>query len=178
VSAPNGQSDSSGRDALPPTVDAFATFRPRRGRAVALGVAWSALVVFGALAVLMPAETLGHWSIIDRLMFFALGVVIAVVAWRYASITAVPTRQGLVVRNLVLTRSLTWPEVVGVQFGGGEPWVTLDLDDGDTLAVMAIQKADGEVSGREASRLAALVQAFGESRHRNGGGTERGGERS
>ena len=68
-------------------------------------------------------------------------------------------------RNLVLTRTLSWPEVVGVQFGGGEPWVTLDLDDGDTLAVMAIQKSDGEVSGREASRLAALVQAFGESRH-------------
>ena len=47
---------------------------------MALGVAWSSLVVFGGLAVLMPAETLGHWSIIDRLMFFALGVVIAVVA--------------------------------------------------------------------------------------------------
>ena len=64
-------------------------------------------------------------------------------------------------------------EVVGVQFGGGEPWVSLDLDDGDTLAVMAIQKADGDVSGREASRLAALVQAFGESRPRRprpGGG--------
>jgi hypothetical protein len=67
------------------------------------------------------------------------------------------------VRNLVLTRTLEWAEVVGVQFGGGEPWVTLDLEDGDTVAVMAIQKADGDVSGREASRLAALVQAFGET---------------
>ena len=66
-------------------------------------------------------------------------------------------------RNLVLTRTLTWPEVVGIQFGGGEPWVTLDLEDGDTVAVMAIQKADGAVAGREASRLAALIQAFGEA---------------
>ncbi|MEO7447117.1 MAG: PH domain-containing protein [Humibacillus sp.] len=147
------------------TSEAFATFQPRRGRAVALGVVWSSLIVFGALAVLMPAETLGHWSIIDRLMFFALGAAIAAIAWRYVAIKAVPTREGLLVRNLVLTRTLSWPEVVGVQFGGGEPWVTLDLDDGDTLAVMAIQKSDGEVSGREASRLAALVQAFGESRH-------------
>ena len=47
--------------------DAFALFRSRRGRAVALAVAWSSLLVFGGLAVLMPAETLGHWSIIDRL---------------------------------------------------------------------------------------------------------------
>ncbi|TQM58300.1 PH domain-containing protein [Humibacillus xanthopallidus] len=171
MSSPTGPSS---RDA-DPAPDAFATFRSRRGRAVALGVAWTALIVFGGLAVLMPVETLGHWSIIDRLMFFALGVVIAVVAWRYASISAVPSREGLIVRNLVLTRTLTWPEVVGVQFGGGEPWVTLDLDDGDTLAVMAIQKADGEVSGREASRLAALVQAFGESRHRDGDGPQRAG---
>ena len=167
MSTPTSPSGPSGTD---PARDAFALFRSRRGRAVALAVAWSSLLVFGGLAVLMPAETLGHWSIIDRLMFFALGVVIAVVAWRYASISAAPTREGLVVRNLVVTRSLTWPEIVGVQFGGGEPWVTLDLDDGDTLAVMAIQKADGEVAGREASRLAALVQAFGESRHGDGDG--------
>ena len=89
---------------------------------------------------------------------------IAFLAWRYASIRAVPSRAGLVVRNLVLTRTLEWPEVVGIQFGGGEPWVTLDLEDGDTVAVMAIQKADGPLAGREASRLAALVQAFGEAR--------------
>jgi hypothetical protein len=175
---PTEPTEPTGPDAGVPPTDAFATFRPRRGRAVAYGVAWSSLVVFGGLAVLMPEETLGHWSIIDRLMFFGLGVAIAVVAWRYASISAVPTRQGLVVRNLVLTRRLTWPEVIGVQFGGGEPWVSLDLDDGDTLAVMAIQKADGEVSGREASRLAALVQAFGESRNHDGDGSERGGEGS
>ena len=41
--------------------------------------------------------------------------------------------------------------------------MTLDLEEGDTVAVMAIQKADGPVAGREASRLAALVQAFGET---------------
>ena len=173
MSAPPGSGPTA------PSGDAFATFRPRRGRAVAFGDAWASLAVFGGLAVLMPAETLGQWSIVDRLMFFALGVAIAVVAWRYASISAVPTREGLVVRNLVLTRTLSWPEVVGVQFGGGEPWVSLDLDDGDTLAVMAIQKADGDVAGREASRLAALVQAFGESRHRDdGAGPGRGGEDS
>ena len=106
----------------------------------------------------------GRWGLPDRIMLFGLGVVIAALAWRYASIIAVPSREGLRVRNLVLTRSLEWPEIVGIQFGGGEPWVSLDLLDGDTLAVMAIQKADGEVAGREASRLAALVQAFGESR--------------
>ena len=148
----------------PPGSQALAPFRPRRGRAVALGVVWTSLLVFGAIAVAMPAQVNGQWGIGDRLMFFGLGVAVAFVAWRYASIVAVPSRAGLVVRNLVLTRTLAWQEVVGLQFGGGEPWVTLDLDDGDTVAVMAIQRADGPVSAEEASRLAALVQAFGEAR--------------
>ena len=143
--------------------DALAPFRSRRGRAVALGAMWASLVVFGAIAVVMSTQGEAGWGPGDGLMFFGLGVVVAFIAWRYASIVAVPSRSGLVVRNLVLTRTLQWPEIVRIQFGGGEPWVSLDLEDGDTVAVMAIQKADGPVAGREASRLAALVQAFGEA---------------
>ena len=41
--------------------------------------------------------------------------------------------------------------------------MSLDLDDGDTLAVMAIQRADAEFGRAEAGRLAALVQALGPS---------------
>lgn len=148
--------------------EALAPFRPRRGRGVALGVVWTSLVLFAALAVLMPSQGGSRWGVPDRLMLFSIGAALALVAWRYASIAALPSREGLVVRNLVLTRRLEWPEVVGIQFGGGAPWVTLDLDDGDTLAVMAIQKADGEHATREASRLAALVQAFGEAPERHG----------
>jgi len=124
---------------------------------------WSTLLLFGLIAVFIPEQVDGRWGLADRLMLFGLGVAIAVLAWRYASIAAVPSRERLVVRNLVVTRTLEWPEVIGVQFGGGAPWVTLDLDDGDTVAVMAIQKADGELANREASRLAALVQAFSEA---------------
>ncbi|EWT02916.1 hypothetical protein N865_00825 [Intrasporangium oryzae NRRL B-24470] len=159
-----------------PTPDAFAPFRPRRGRVVALGVVVASLVVFGGIAVIIPTQVDGRWGLGDRLMFFGLGVVIALLAWRYATIMAVPSRAGLVVRNLVLTRVLEWPEVVGVQFGGGAPWVTLDLADGDTVAVMAIQKADGETADHEASRLAALVQVFGEVPDGGGRGNGRRGD--
>lgn len=146
-----------------PPAEALAPFRPRRGRAVALAVMWASLVIFGAIAVLIPAQVDGRWAAGDRLMFFGFGVALALLAWRYAAITAVPSRDGLVVRNLVVTRALEWSQVVGIQFGGGEPWVTLDLEEGDTLAVMAIQKADGPVAEQQASRLAALIQAFGET---------------
>lgn len=149
--------------AVPGPHDAFAPFRPRRGRFVALGIVWGSLILFGVLAAILPTVA-GHavWGLVDRLMFFAIGVVIALLAWRFASLSAVPSREGLVVRNLVVTRRLEWTEIVSVQFGGGAPWVSIDLDDLDTVAVMAIQKADGPYGEQEASRLAALIQALGE----------------
>lgn len=124
-----------------------------------------ALVVFGALALLLPPQDgLTEWQAGDRVLVAGVGVAIAALCWRYATIRALPSREELVVRNLFTTRRLTWPEVVRVQYGAGAPWVTLDLQDTDTLAVMAIQRADGDISAAEASRLAALVQALGEGR--------------
>ena len=129
-----------------------------------MGVALAALVIFTAGAISVPQgdPMVGGWTILDRLTLVLIGVAIAVLMWRYASIRAVPTREGLVVRNLFTTRRLDWPQIVRVQFGGGAPWVTLDLDDTDTVAVMAIQKADGGFSRAEAGRLSALVQVNGE----------------
>ena len=46
--------------------------------------------------------------------------------------------------NLLRTRFLEWPEVVRVGFRRGDPWVLLDLADGETQPVMAIQANDGE----------------------------------
>ena len=60
-------------------------------------------------------------------------------------------------RNVVYTTRLEWAQIVAVRFGGGDPWVTLDLDDGEVLAVMAIQRADGDRGRAEARRLATLV---------------------
>jgi hypothetical protein len=56
-----------------------------------------------------------------------------------------------------------WRSITDISFSGGDPWVSLELDDGDRLAVMAIQRADGEFGRAEAGRLAALVQALGPS---------------
>ena len=122
------------------------------------------VVVFGLIAVLLPSpESGGQWTIGDRVFFMGVGLSIAALLWRYATIRAIPTREDLTVRNLFTTRTVSWPSVVDVRFSGGDPWVTLELDDTDTLAVMAVQKADGAYGRSEASRLAALVQALGPS---------------
>lgn len=144
---------------------ALRPFRSGRGRLVATVMAVLSLVVFGGLALLLPTNAgLTTWQGGDRVLVAAIGVLIALVCWRYATIRAVPSTEGLLIRNLVLTREIAWAQVVDVEFGGGAPWVTLELDDTDTVAVMAIQRADGDGAMAEAQRLAGLVRDLGEAR--------------
>jgi hypothetical protein len=146
--------------------DPYAVFRPRRGRRVAMTMAVLCLLIFTVGAISLPeVDPLhGGWDLVDRLVVVLCGVVVAAALWRYASIRAVPSPQGLVIRNLIMTRRLEWAQIVRVQFGGGAPWVSVDLDDTDTVAVMAIQKADGAPGRAEAARLSALVQVHGRPR--------------
>ncbi len=134
-----------------------AAFRPVRSRRVATVVGVAQAVVLVTLALVLPYSGPGAFQWYDR-----VGVVLmsAAVGWllsRYARIEAVPREDGLSVRNLLRARDLQWAEVVAVRFGSGDPWVTLDLSDGDTLAVMAVQRADGPRAQDEARRLSTLV---------------------
>ena len=96
--------------------EALRPFRSRRGRLVATVMAVVSLLVFGAIAVLLPTNAgLTTWQPVDRLSVAGLGVLIALACWRYATIRAVPSLDGLVVRNLVVTRTLTWAQVVDVE---------------------------------------------------------------
>ena len=144
----------------PGRVDPYAVFRPRQGRRVATTMSVLSVVIFTGVAMMMPwgDPALGGWGVSDRAMLAGTGLLLAAGLWRFASIRAVPSTRGLVVRNLIITRNLEWAEIVGVQFGGGAPWVSMDLADTDTIAVMAIQRADGAFGQGEAARLSALVQ--------------------
>jgi hypothetical protein len=139
----------------PSPIDPEAPFRPRRGRVLPLVMAGVAVVVCTVVAIGMGAG--GVWQVGDQLALVGLGLALAAFLGRYASIKAVPDDAGLTVRNLMLTRSVTWDEIIEVRFPDGAPWVTVELDDGDELAVMAIQRADGEVARDEALRLARMV---------------------
>ncbi len=139
------------------TADLYAPFRPRSARVVAGVLALLALLGFGSLAVILPNVTGVSTGAGDRLSIALVAVGIAWFCFRQATVRAVPDEHGLLVRNLVVTRNLEWSQVVSVRFGEGRPWVQLDLADGDTLAVMGIQRADGDLARAEARRLATLV---------------------
>ncbi|MEJ5868673.1 PH domain-containing protein [Pseudokineococcus sp. 5B2Z-1] len=131
-------------------------FAPRRARVVAVAVGAAALLGGLLLAVLVPE--LGTF---DRVGFVVVGALVAGFMALQARVRVVVDEQGLQVQNLLLSRRLEWAEVVQVRFGGGQPWVQLDLSDGDVLPVMAVQRADGAAAEAEAQRLATLVALHG-----------------
>jgi hypothetical protein len=135
----------------------YATFRPRLARVVTLGLMVLVLGLTAALVIALPSIGPEGESFGDQLAMGLLGLAIAWFCWRQASVQARVDRDGVTVRNLLLTRRLTWAEIVSVRFGQGRPWVQLDLADGDTLAVMGVQRADGAFADTEARRFATLV---------------------
>jgi hypothetical protein len=134
-----------------------APFRSRRGRAVTRVGAVAQAVVLVAAAAVLPWSGPAQVGWLDRVGFVVVAAVIGWFLLRLGGVAATPSETGLVVRNILLTRRLAWTEVLQVRFGPGDPWVTLEVADGDTLAVMAIQRADGEAGRLEAGRLATLV---------------------
>lgn len=133
-------------------------FRPRMVRAVGYAVAVIMLAALVGGAILIQG-----FSPLDRAGMVMVGVLAALFCHLQASVRVVAGPQQLEVRNLFRTRTVTWPEVVGVSFPMGDPWAHLDLADGSTLATWAIQRSDGKRGIADAHRLAALVRERGEA---------------
>lgn len=138
----------------------YDTFRPVRGAWVARVTAVASVVVFGLVAVYspMPLDSTPALHVVNRVGVALIGVAGAAFLWRYAVIRAVPSTTGLRVVNLFGSRDLEWAEILQVGFSGGAPWAVLELTDTEEVAVMAIQRADGDRARAEAARLAALIE--------------------
>ncbi|AXH95101.1 PH domain-containing protein [Ornithinimicrobium avium] len=150
-----------------PRRDPYDTFRPVVGAWVAGGMAVACVVTFALVAIFspMPLGSTPALSLVNRAGVALIGVAGAAFLLRYAVLRAVPSRSGLRVVNLFSSRDLEWAQIVQVGFSGGAPWAVLELDDTEELAVMAIQRSDGDRARAEASRLAALI----EHHHRTAG---------
>ncbi|WP_246071954.1 PH domain-containing protein [Miniimonas arenae] len=117
-----------------------------------------------ALFVFVRPNAATVLTLSDYLLMVVFAGALLVILWRQGTVTAVPDRDGITVRNLVRTTRVAWNEVVSVRFSSDRAWAQLDLADGEQLAVMAVQSADGAQARREAQRLAALAERFGGAR--------------
>lgn len=135
----------------------YAPFRPRAARLVATVLALLTFAGAVTIIIAMPQLPGSRFGAGDQVGTALLATGVCWFIYRQGSVRARPDTSGLRVRNLIHTRDVEWSQIVRVAFGSGDPWVRLDLDDGDTLAVMAIQRADGDRGQAEARRLATLV---------------------
>jgi len=133
------------------------TWRPRRARIVAFTIAGIVMVVLIVVAILLPSGGGRPFGLPDRIGIVAVGAVVAGFLVRQGLVRLDADERGLYVVNLFRKRRLEWPEVVAVSLRTGDPWLLLDLADGETLAVMGIQSSDGPTALAAAREVAALV---------------------
>lgn len=147
--APSAGARPDGRDG-----GLYARFRPRATRIVGLVlVAW---VAGGWVLFVVLTQRLENPPHAYQAGGAVLAGIICVFLYRQASVQAVPTSDGLIVRNVARRHHLDWAQIVAVRFGQRD-WVQLDLSDGHVLAVMAIQRVDGDRARAASRRLAGLV---------------------
>jgi hypothetical protein len=137
------------------------SWRPVLTRVVLLGLAAVSVGFFTLIAVIGPS----NWQRHDRIGIGVSGLLFALVLVVLARPVARADREGLTVVNFVRRRRLDWAEILGVNLRRGDPWVLLDLADGGTLAVVAIQTGSGlRQAVRAARELRACVDAYGTAR--------------
>ena len=133
------------------------TWRPLGVRLAGGGLGAMLLVVIVAAWIAFPQEVRDSFTIFQRGTLVFLGL-LAFSAW-FALVRsrAVATDQGLTVVNGYKRHELEWAEVVAVHLPAGAPWAILDLADGTTCPVMAIQGSDGARAKAAVRQLRALL---------------------
>src|SRR5699024_9466473 len=117
-----------------------------------------ALTLGGAVVLMIMLAVDGLLRSYYALWIVVLAGAAATFLLLHVLVIARATPGGLFVRNLVRRRNLPWASIVSVRFGPDRPWAQLDLADGTTWPVMAIQSADGAYGTEQARRLAAWVR--------------------
>lgn len=126
--------------------------RPLGIRVVGIAGCIFLFACFTALWLLLPSSVREDFDIFQRITAILFGVGILACFWALVRSRVDLTERGLVVVNGYKTRSLEWAQVVAIRLPQGAPWATLDLADGTTCSVMALQGSDG-VRAHEGVRI-------------------------
>jgi hypothetical protein len=127
---------------------------------VRIAAAMAAVVLVGMMTLLwllLSQEVQDTFSTFQRLTL--LLVVAFMVGTLYALFrtAAYADADGLTIVNGYRRRRLDWTQIVRVSLSSNRPWALVDLDDGSTASVMAIQTADGSRARKAARQLATIL---------------------
>ncbi|WP_344971147.1 PH domain-containing protein [Salinactinospora qingdaonensis] len=128
-------------------------------RVVGYGLAVLCMATMVTLAIILP-ET---WRLQDRLGLVFLGLLLVGGLYLLTRPKVVVAESSVTVVNVIRTYVLEWAEIIDVRMPVGEPWPTVDLADGSTLAVMGIQSNDGALARSCLAQFRALLHERGEA---------------
>lgn len=139
------------------TVSLPHTWRPLGVRLAGGALGSMLLVVCVAAWIAFPASVRESFTTFQRITMVFLSL-LAFSAW-FALVRsrAVATESGLLVVNGYRRRQLEWAQIVAIHLPAGAPWATLDLTDGETCPVMAIQGSDGARAKLAVRQVRALL---------------------
>jgi hypothetical protein len=130
---------------------AAVTFRPRRIRRVCWILAPAVVVFFAVLAWALGGQPAdigegggGAFETGDQIAMAGLGLLAAGAILLLGRPRVTADERHVAIQNILGGYDLPWEVVREVRFERGSPWATLELEDDDVVAVMAIQAADKE----------------------------------
>ncbi|HEY1966748.1 MAG TPA: PH domain-containing protein [Pseudonocardia sp.] len=131
--------------------------RPYRARWVAWIAAAVLIGIMTTVAMLLRSVSTGvYFHTDDQVAMVLLGVLMAVAILVPAHAVVHADADGVRVRNLLITRTLAWSDILEVGFPPGARWARLELPYDEYLPVSAIQLVDGQRAVRAMDRLRAL----------------------
>ena len=124
-----------------------------------------AVIVFGSTLVLLcvfawfgfDPEVRAKFTIFQRSTLIFLGLLAGSVGYALARSRVVASEEGLMVVNGYKRHDYEWPEVLSIHLPAGAPWATVDLADGTTASLLAIQSSDGDRARRAVRTLRSLI---------------------
>jgi hypothetical protein len=143
----------------PRDTPAVVTARPHRLVVVAWVCAVALVVVFSLIATALTGETEGGGVFArgDQAAMVGLGILMAAGILLFTRPRVRGDERGLHVRNVLGSYDLPWEVVRAVRFSDSSPWASLDLQDDDTIALMAIQRSDRDTALTAVRGLRALL---------------------
>ena len=140
-------------------MSAALVLRPRRLLFVCRAAGLVLLVVFAVVAYLLPRGSAGggQFGLADQIAFFLIGVLLSGVVLQFTRVRVVADEHGVRVRNYVGEKFVPWQVVAGVRMDDSASWASLDLQDDDTIALLAVQSNDGRHAVDAVLALRALL---------------------
>lgn len=140
-----------------PAVTLPHTWRPVGVRIVGIAGGIFLFLGFAALWVLLPDQIQADFDAFQRGTAIVMGVGIGVLFWALTRSRITATADGLEVVNGLKTHRFAYAQVVAIRLTSGAPWAALDIADGSTCSVLALQAADGPRATRAVRDIRTLL---------------------